>query len=130
MSQRELLQTESNHDESRRIESVLVSATQSERLAQTFKAMADPTRVRILHALALSELPVCDLAELVKISESAVSHQLGLLRALRIVRRRKTGRHVYYTLDDEHIRSLIEQGLAHQAHIELTENNDSTNVSK
>jgi DNA-binding transcriptional ArsR family regulator len=98
------------------VEQALVSATVSERVAQTFKAMADPTRVRILHALALAELCVCDLAQLVQISESAVSHQLSLLRALRIVRRRKMGRHVYYTLEDEHIRSLIEQGLAHQSH--------------
>ncbi|HEX6292867.1 MAG TPA: metalloregulator ArsR/SmtB family transcription factor [Herpetosiphonaceae bacterium] len=98
------------------VEQALVSATISERLSQTFKAMADPTRVRILHALALSELCVCDLARLVQISESAVSHQLSLLRALRIVRRRKTGRHVFYALEDEHIRSLIQQGLAHQTH--------------
>ncbi|MDP9312589.1 MAG: metalloregulator ArsR/SmtB family transcription factor [Chloroflexota bacterium] len=94
----------------------LVTATDSERLAQTFKAMADPTRVRILHALALAELPVCELARLVQISESAVSHQLGLLRALRVVRRRKIGRHVLYALDDDHIRDLIDVGLAHLAH--------------
>lgn len=98
------------------VEQALISPATSDRLAQTFKAMADPTRVRILHALALAELCVCDLAGLVSISESAVSHQLGLLRALRIVRRRKVGRHVYYALEDEHIRSLIEQGLAHQTH--------------
>lgn len=98
------------------VEQALISPAISDRLAQTFKAMADPTRVRILHALALAELCVCDLAALVEISDSAVSHQLGLLRALRIVRRRKAGRHVFYALEDEHIRSLIEQGLAHQTH--------------
>jgi ArsR family transcriptional regulator len=98
------------------VEQALISPETSDQLAQTFKAMADPTRVRILHALALSELCVCDLARLVQISESAVSHQLGLLRALRVVHRRKTGRHVFYTLEDDHIRSLIEQGLAHQSH--------------
>lgn len=98
------------------IAGALLTPELSERLAQTFKAMADPTRVRILHALALSELPVCDIAGLVGISESAASHQLSLLRSLRIVRRRKTGRHVYYVLDDDHIRGLIVQGLAHQAH--------------
>jgi len=98
------------------VQCALITPETSDRLAQTFRAMADPTRVRILHALALAELPVCDIASLVQISESAVSHQLGLLRALRIVRRRKLGRHVYYTLDDEHIRGLITQGVAHQAH--------------
>lgn len=98
------------------VEQALISAATSDRLAQTFKAMSDPTRVRILHALALAELCVCDLAQLTGTSESAVSHQLGLLRALRIVCRRKAGRHVYYALEDDHIRSLIEQGLAHQTH--------------
>lgn len=103
-------------DQRTAVERVLIDAATGEQLAQTFKAMADPTRVRILHALTLSELSVCDIAQLVGISESGASHQLSLLRALRIVRRRKTGRHVYYALDDEHIRDLIVQGLAHQAH--------------
>lgn len=94
----------------------LIDPVVGEKLSQTFRAMADPTRVRILHALTLAELPVCDIAQLVGISESGASHQLSLLRALRIVRRRKTGRHVYYALDDEHIRGLIVQGLAHQEH--------------
>jgi DNA-binding transcriptional ArsR family regulator len=98
------------------VEQELISPETSDQLAQTFKAIADPTRVRMLHALALSELCVCDLARLVEISESAVSHQLSLLRALRVVRRRKAGRHVFYALEDDHIRSLIEQGLAHQSH--------------
>lgn len=103
-------------DQRAAVERGLIDATTGEQLAQTFRAMADPTRVRILHALTLSELSVCDIAQLVGISESGASHQLSLLRALRIVRRRKTGRHVYYVLDDEHIRDLIVQGLAHQAH--------------
>lgn len=94
----------------------ILSPEFSERVAQTFRAIADPTRVRLLHALAQAELPVCDLAALVGTSESAVSHQLGLLRALRVVRRRKVGRHVFYALDDEHIRKLIDQAIAHQAH--------------
>lgn len=98
------------------VERELVSPIESDRLAQTFKAMADPTRVRILHALALAELPVCDIARLVQTSESAVSHQLSLLRAARIVRRRKIGRHVFYALDDAHIRGLITVGLEHLAH--------------
>jgi ArsR family transcriptional regulator, lead/cadmium/zinc/bismuth-responsive transcriptional repressor len=96
----------------------MIDAATGAELARIFKAMADPTRVRILHALALGELPVCDIARLVEASESAVSHQLGLLRAQRIVRHTKRGRHVFYRLDDEHIRSLIEQALAHQAHRE------------
>ena len=103
--------------EARAIAPALISLADSDRLAQTFKAMADPTRVRILHALALAELPVCEIAKLVGTTESAVSHQLSLLRASRIVRRRKLGRHVMYALDDAHIRGLIEGGLAHLAHL-------------
>lgn len=82
-------------------------------LADTFRALGDPTRVRLLDALSHSELCVCDLATLVGISESAVSHQLRLLRTLRLVRSRREGRMVYYALDDRHITTLFKQGLKH-----------------
>ena len=72
-------------------------------LAETFKLLGDTTRVRILDALSRSELCVQDLAALVGISESAVSHQLRLLRGLRVVRPRRDGRNIYYTLDDQHV---------------------------
>lgn len=82
-------------------------------LADIFKVLGDPTRVRLLHALALAELCVCDLAALVGLSESAVSHQLRLLRTLRVVRARRAGRLVFYALDDDHVIGLLEQGLRH-----------------
>lgn len=82
-------------------------------LADTFKVLGDLTRVRILDALAQSELCVCDLAALVGLSESAISHQLRLLRSLRVVRPRRAGRMVFYALDDEHVIALFEQGLRH-----------------
>ena len=82
-------------------------------LAELFKALGDRTRVRILDALALAEVCVCDLAALVGLSESAVSHQLRLLRGMRIVRGRRVGRMVFYALDDEHVMGLFEQGLRH-----------------
>lgn len=82
-------------------------------LADTFKALSDPTRVRILDALSRAELCVCDLATLIGLSESAVSHQLRVLRALRLVRPRRAGRQVFYTLDDQHIVSLFNQALHH-----------------
>jgi len=82
-------------------------------LAQTFRILGDPTRVRILDVLAAGELCVCDIAELVGISESAVSHQLRLLRGTRLVRPRRAGRQVYYSFDDQHILSLFQQGLRH-----------------
>jgi ArsR family transcriptional regulator len=82
-------------------------------LAETFRILGDPTRVRIIEVLSAGELCVCDLASLVEISESAVSHQLRLLRNMRLVRARRSGRQVYYTLDDQHILSLFQQGLRH-----------------
>jgi DNA-binding transcriptional ArsR family regulator len=82
-------------------------------LAETFRVLGDPTRVRILDALATTELCVCDLATLLAVSESAVSHQLRLLRTMRIVRARREGRMVYYALDDQHVTALFHQGLRH-----------------
>jgi len=82
-------------------------------LADTFRVLGDPTRVRILDALAGGELCVCDIASLVGISESAVSHQLRLLRGMRLVRPRRAGRLVYYTVDDQHIIELLRQALTH-----------------
>ena len=82
-------------------------------LAETFKLLGDATRVRILDALSRSELCVCDLARLLALTESAVSHQLRLLRGMRVVKARRDGRHIYYTMDDAHIVGLFEQGLEH-----------------
>jgi len=82
-------------------------------LAEMFKVLGDHTRVRILDALSRSELCVCDIARLLGLSESAVSHQLRLLRGMRLVRPRRAGRMVFYSLDDQHIVGLFEQGLEH-----------------
>jgi DNA-binding transcriptional ArsR family regulator len=84
-----------------------------EALAETFRILGDPTRVRIVDALAERELCVHEIADQVGISESAVSHQLRLMRAQRIVRGRREGRCVYYALDDQHVLSLFQQGLRH-----------------
>ena len=90
-----------------------LSDTSAIALADTFKVLGDTTRVRILDALSRTELCVCDLARLVGLSESAVSHQLRLLRGTRLVRARRDGRQMFYTLDDQHIVGLFEQGLEH-----------------
>jgi DNA-binding transcriptional ArsR family regulator len=82
-------------------------------LAELFKALGDYTRVRILYALSINELCVCALAEVLDMSPSAISHQLRLLRAARLVRYRKDGKNVYYTLDDAHVHNLIVQGIDH-----------------
>lgn len=83
------------------------------RLADTFSALGDPARAKILYALAQEELCVCDLAEVVGVTESAASHQLRVLRALGLVKYRRDGRVVYYSLADDHVRSLLAQGLEH-----------------
>lgn len=82
-------------------------------LALIFAAIGDPTRVKIVFALSQGELCVCDLAALLGVSVSAVSHQLRLLRGLRVVRCRRAGRLAYYSLDDRHIAALLRQGLEH-----------------
>lgn len=82
-------------------------------LADIFGALADPTRLRILSALARGELCVCDLADVLDLSVSAVSHQLKLLRTLRLVKARKAGRQAFYSLDDGHVERLLQEGLRH-----------------
>ena len=91
----------------------LIDAHSAAVLVETFKVLADWTRIRLLDALARDELCVCDLATLLGLSESAVSHQLRLLRGMRLVRPRRAGRMVFYTLDDQHILDLFQQGLRH-----------------
>lgn len=82
-------------------------------LADTFKILGDPTRVRILYALMQRELCVCDIAAVINVSESAVSHQLRLLRNHRLVKYRRDGKMLYYSLADGHIEKLFNQGLEH-----------------
>jgi ArsR family transcriptional regulator, lead/cadmium/zinc/bismuth-responsive transcriptional repressor len=91
----------------------LMSVRTVEGLADTFRVLGDPTRVRMLDALSPGELCVCDIASLVGISESAASHQLRLLRGMRLVRPRRAGRLVYYAIDDHHILELLKQALTH-----------------
>ena len=91
----------------------LILPEQAEDLAELFKTLADPTRVRIMDALAKAKLCVCDLAELLSLSQSATSHQLRVLRSNKLVKYRREGKMVYYTLDDEHVLGLYNQGLEH-----------------
>jgi ArsR family transcriptional regulator len=82
-------------------------------LSETFGALSEPTRVKILHALSKSELCVCDISAILKMSTSAVSHQLRLLRNMRLVKFRKDGKMVFYSLDDDHIGKLFKIALDH-----------------
>jgi ArsR family transcriptional regulator, lead/cadmium/zinc/bismuth-responsive transcriptional repressor len=100
-------------EQMRAVRQALIPAALAGALAETFRALGDPTRVRILDALSRAELCVCDIATLLSLGESAVSHQLRLLRSLRLVRSRRAGRMVFYALDDAHIVRLFAQGLEH-----------------
>ena len=82
-------------------------------LAELFKVFGDSTRIKILYALFEAELCVCDIAQLLGLTQSAVSHQLRVLKAGRLVKPRKDGKTVFYSLADEHVRTLIAQGMEH-----------------
>jgi len=90
-----------------------VSGRLLERLALTYKILGDPTRLRIVMALKSGEMCVCDLAAFIGVSESAVSHQLRRLRDLTLVKNRRDGQTLYYSLDDDHVSDLIDTGLEH-----------------
>jgi DNA-binding transcriptional ArsR family regulator len=94
---------------------MLDSAT-AKTLAVIFRALGDPTRLRIISVLAEREFCVSDLTAALEMEQPAVSHQLSDMRDLQLVRSRKEGRRVYYRLDDEHVHDLFQQGLAHVRH--------------
>jgi len=93
-----------------------LDARTAERVAELFSAMSDANRVRIIAALLDGEKNVGEIAEGLEMSGSAVSHQLRMLRQIRLVRTRKCGREVYYALDDEHVADLFLRGLDHVKH--------------
>lgn len=83
------------------------------RMADLFKVLGDPTRMRILLLISNTEICVTDMAERLKVSESAVSHHLKILRLNRLVKRRRDGKSIYYELSDSHVQAIIEQGKGH-----------------
>jgi ArsR family transcriptional regulator len=110
-----------HEDEVQAANRTLIDSLNAARLARVFAALSDPTRLRMISALSEHELCVCDLAVVLGMTQSAVSHQLRLLRNLNLVRYRKEGRIVFYALDDDHIRDLFERGLEHIRHPQRTE---------
>jgi ArsR family transcriptional regulator, lead/cadmium/zinc/bismuth-responsive transcriptional repressor len=91
----------------------LISPGRASSLAELFKTLGDPTRIRIMDALAKSEFCVCDLAELLGLSQSATSHQLRVLRNNGLAKYRREGKMVYYSMHDSHVSELYRQGLEH-----------------
>ncbi|MCR8657147.1 ArsR/SmtB family transcription factor [Paenibacillus endoradicis] len=87
-----------------------------DKVAQIFKAISDPTRIKILYMLSQEECSVNHITEILSISQSAVSHQLSLLKTLRLVKTRREGTSIIYSCDDEHVISLLKQAIEHAEH--------------
>ncbi|MBD2651996.1 winged helix-turn-helix transcriptional regulator [Synechocystis sp. FACHB-383] len=100
-------------DNVRQVQPEVLSTEKAQRMAEFFSALSDPHRLKLLSALAQQELCVCDLAAAVKMGESAVSHQLRVLRSQRLVTYRRQGRNVYYGLADDHIMNLYREVAEH-----------------
>lgn len=98
------------------LKEAMIGETTTVALSDVFKALGDPTRVRIIYALMQKELCVHDLTVVLDMGQSAISHQLRVLRNLRIVKRRKVGKTVFYSLDDSHIEQIFAQTLNHVKH--------------
>jgi len=118
MTERMTICTDTHTDETlaRTAQEHLLDGITANHVADLFKALSDPTRVRIISLLAYTELCVGDLCLALGMTQPAISHQLRVLRNLRIVTARKEGRHVFYTLSDEHVHDLFRQGVAHAQH--------------
>ncbi|MBQ6808085.1 MAG: winged helix-turn-helix transcriptional regulator [Firmicutes bacterium] len=96
-----------------RVRKAMPEETDLYELAEFFKAFGDSTRIKILYVLFESEMCVCDIAQLLNMSQSAISHHLRLLKQSKLVSFRKEGKSVIYALEDAHIRSIIRQGMEH-----------------
>lgn len=96
-----------------RLQTNMLKQEQFDMLSTLFKMFGDSTRLKILSALFQEELCVCDIACLLTMSHSAISHQLSVLRQNRLIKYRRSGKNVYYSLDDEHIQKIYDAGVAH-----------------
>ncbi len=102
--------------QSKQAKQTALNQEEATRIAELFATLGDASRVRIIAALTIGEMNVNSLTEQVGISQSAVSHHLRILRQMRFVRARKSGREVFYSLDDEHIAELFQRGVEHVMH--------------
>lgn len=97
----------------RKVEKVMPHEDQLMDLAEFFKVFGDSTRIKILYVLSQSEMCVCDIATLLQMGQSAISHQLRMLKQMRLVKFRREGKTVFYSLADSHIETILAQGLEH-----------------
>ena len=94
----------------------MLEAETIDSLSKLFKVLGDPTRIKILWALNVHDLCVLDICEVLGMTKSAVSHQLGTLKEAKLVKARREGKEVYYLLDDEHVKEIFETGIVHVSH--------------
>ena len=94
----------------------MLEAETIDSLSKLFKVLGDPTRIKILWALNVHDLCVFDICEVLGMTKSAVSHQLGTLKEAKLVKARREGKEVYYSLDDEHVKEIFETGIVHVSH--------------
>ena len=94
----------------------MLEAETIDSLSKLFKVLGDPTRIKILWALNVHDLCVLDICEVLGMTKSAVSHQLGTLKEAKVVKARREGKEVYYSLDDEHVKEIFETGIVHVSH--------------
>lgn len=94
----------------------MLGAETIDSLSKLFKVLGDPTRIKILWALNVHDLCVLDICEVLGMTKSAVSHQLGTLKEAKLVKARREGKEVYYSLDDEHVKEIFETGIVHVSH--------------
>ncbi len=106
-----------HQDAVKSVENEMISIEVITNISTLFKILGDPTRVKIVWALELHELCVCDIATVLNMTKSATSHQLALLRKHNIVKTRREGKQVFYSLDDEHVTSIIELAKTHVCHL-------------
>lgn len=99
-----------------KVRSCMIKDDEANMLSELFRVLGDQTRIKIIFALSCCEMCVCDIAEAVNMTQSAVSHQLRLMRGMKLVKYRKEGKSVYYSLDDDHILQLFNQGMDHVKH--------------
>lgn len=100
----------------KRVKNSLIDQQTVQRVAAIYKALGDPTRLKILLCLKEEEMCVCDIANILDMTQSAISHQLRVLRNIKLVKYRKEGKMVYYSLDDDHIFEILDAGLEHINH--------------
>ena len=105
-----------HHDVIDRVQGEMPAAEHLYDLSELFKSLGDQTRLKILFALSENEMCVCDIAALLDMTQSAISHQLRVLRNVRLIKYHKEGKVVYYSLDDQHVSEIFKQGLDHVEH--------------